>query len=203
MIQIDLPEMWSVACGTGHRSMTAADFGWVSDELLRVLTKLEERHGLETIVSGMALGYDQQLAEMAKFCGLRLHGVPPFPSQFEVWSPAQQDHWHEISAVADEWTPASMEDPDFQNPRQVAAFLHKRNDAMLKISQLVIACADLSKLKWNGNRVVGGTWSCVDKAVKRKMPIIWIDPKARTVKRPSLDGWRRIFRDSKEAARVG
>jgi len=194
-------ELWPTACGTGHRSIAAADFRWMDEELIRVLGKLEDEHGLKEVVSGMALCYDQRLAELAKFVGLRLHAVPPFPSQFAAWTDKQQVHWHEIMMVADEITPASHKDPDFANPRQVAALLHGRNDKMLDMSQVVIAGADLTKLKWKNGRVQGGTWSCVHKAVKRQMPIIWIDPKARTVKRPTQSGWERIFREHREAFR--
>jgi uncharacterized phage-like protein YoqJ len=191
-------EIWPTVCGTGHRQMTQADARWLHDEILRVLAKLEGDHGMTEVVSGMALGFDQQLAEMALVCNLRLHAVPPFPSQFVAWPEAQQNHWHELIMMAAEITPASPRDPDFANPRQVAAMLHGRNDTMLKMSQAVIAAADLTKLKWKGDRVVGGTWSCVEKAKNKGMPIIWMDPRARTVKIPTQSGWERIFREQKE-----
>jgi uncharacterized phage-like protein YoqJ len=194
-----LAEQWRIACGTGHRTLAARDLQWLADELLRVLGKLQDEHGLTEVISGMALTYDQHLAEITKFGGLRLHAMPPFPSQYAAWPEAQQNHWREIMAVADEITVVSPTDPDFDNKRQVASMLHKRNDAMLDAADIVIAGADLTKLKWNrAGYVVGGTWSCVDKAVRRRMPIIWIDPKARTTKKPTLDGWHRIFREQKE-----
>jgi uncharacterized phage-like protein YoqJ len=194
-------EIWEIVCGTGHRQIAQADMRWLHDEILRVLAKLEGDHGLAEVVSGMALGFDQQLAEMALVCNLRLHAVPPFPSQFTAWPEPQQNHWHELIMMATEITPASPRDPDFTNQRQVAAMLHARNDTMLKMSKAVIAAADLTKLKWKNDRVVGGTWSCVEKAKNKGMPIIWMDPRARTVKRPTQSGWDRIFREKKEASR--
>jgi uncharacterized phage-like protein YoqJ len=192
-------ETWATVCGTGHRQLAQADARWMHDEILRILAKLEDDHGLTEVVSGMALGFDQQLAELSLVCNLRLHAVPPFPGQFLAWSEPQQNHWHELIMMAHEITPASPKDPDFANPRQVAAFLHGRNDKMLDMSQAVIAAADLTKLKWRNDRVVGGTWSCVEKAKNKGMPIIWLDPKARTVKKPTRSGWERIFREKKEA----
>ncbi len=193
-----MTEIWETVCGTGHRQIAQADMRWLHAEILRVLAKLEGDHGMTEVVSGMALGFDQQLAEMALVCNLRLHAVPPFPSQFAAWPEPQQNHWHELIMMAAEITPASVRDPDFANPRQVAAMLHARNDTMLKMSQAVIAAADLTKLKWKNDRVVGGTWSCVEKAKNKGMPIIWMDPRARTVKMPTQSGWERIFREQKE-----
>lgn len=193
-----MTEIWPTVCGTGHRKMTQADARWLHDEILRILAKLEGDHGLTEVVSGMALGFDQQLAEMALVCNLRLHAVPPFPSQFAAWPEREQNHWHDLIMMATEITPASPRDPDFSNQRQIAAMLHGRNDTMLKMSQAVIAAADLTKLTWRNDRIVGGTWNCVDKAVKQSKPIIWMDPRARTVKKPTPEGWARIFREQKE-----
>jgi uncharacterized phage-like protein YoqJ len=194
-----MSEVWPTACGTGHRQIAQADSRWLHDEILRVLTKLEEEHGLKEVVSGMALGFDQQLAELAIVSNLRLHAVPPFPGQFLAWSELQQNHWHDLIMMAKEITPASPRDPDFSNKRQIAAMLHARNDTMLKMSQVVIAGADLTKLTWRNGRVVGGTWSCIEKAKKKRMPIIWLDPRARTVKKPTQLGWDRIFQEKEKS----
>lgn len=202
MIDIELPDHWPIICGTGHRRIAPDDFRWVDGELTRVVGKLEDEYGLTELVSGMALGFDLRWAEIGLFSNLYVHAMVPFPGQADAWPIAEADYWHEVLRAVSQTTLVSDLDPEPGNHRQTAAMLHARNDAMLNYSKAVVACADATQLKFSKTgSVLGGTWSAVHKAVKRKQPIIWIDPKARTVKRPSIAAWNKFFQDRKEKAR--
>jgi len=182
-------DLWPVVCGTGHRKMPADQFRWMDEQLLRIIEKLQTDHGMEIGVSGMALCFDQRWAELVKFSGSRLHAMLPFSTQADVWPMAAQDHWHEILAVADEVIVVSPDEPT--SPRQAAAMLHARNRAMLDVSDIVVACWDPERGK--GKKHKGGTHGAVVEACRRKLPIIWLNPDARTVTMPTTAAWTRIL----------
>lgn len=173
--------------GTGPRRLPASQAKWVDEQLMRVLGRLQDEYGVKWIVSGMALEFDQRWAELAIVCGLQLHAMVPFPAQPDPWPEQAQARWQEILDLAAEITVVSRRNPS--TPRMAAAMLHQRNDAMLKASQAVVACWDATKTK-------GGTWSAVNKAVQLRRPIIWIDPRAQTVKIPTHVAWARILSTS-------
>lgn len=177
---------------TAHRKLTRRQIQWLNehDVLMRVISKLQAEHGMEWAISGMALGGDQIWAELAKVCGARLHAVIPFTEQPAKWTEAQIARYEELLALADLITDAGKgRNP--RNPRQAAAMLHARNDAMLNISAGVVAV-------WDRTNTRGGTWSAVCKAVERELPIIWLDPRAETVKMPTQAAWARILSTSSD-----
>lgn len=187
----DTPQ-WPVACATGHRALPAEQYRWVEAELFRVADKLKREHGCGTAVSGMALGADQLWAEQALFAELRLHAVLPFPGQAGRWPAEARDRWQQLLDAAAVTSVVSPTDP--QDKVEAAKMLHQRNDKMLVISDVVVAVADRGVLVRDGQgRIRGGTWSAVDKAVKRELPIIWLDPAWQRVTLPTPQAWQRIL----------
>lgn len=172
--------------GTGHRRLTDSQVTWLHrhDVLPKALSWLADEFGTQWIVSGMALGFDQILAEQTLALGMKLHAVVPFPNQDLPWTENQQDHWRDLLDLAHQVTFASPTNPT--NRRQAAALLHKRNDVMFDASQAVIAC-------WDRNNTKGGTYSAIVKAVRRKTPILWIDPSARTIRPTRHSDWPEIL----------
>jgi hypothetical protein len=175
---------WEVASATGHRTLTRKQQTWVLAELARVATKLSWEHGCTTAVSGMALNVDQTWARVAVAAQLRLWAVVPFPGQGDLWTPAEKQSWQEILREADKVIVVSEEDP--RDRSEAAHMLHARNDKMLVVSDVVVAV-------WDPRRRQGGTWSAVRKAVRRELPIIWLNPMLETVTMPSPKRWQEIL----------
>jgi DNA recombination-mediator protein A len=173
---------WEVAAATGHRKLTKVQHRWVTPELARVADKLRTGHGCTTAVSGMALLVDQEWADVALDAGLDLWAVVPFPAQPDTWPEADRDRWHELLKRAHRVSVVSEEDP--VDNRQAAKMLLRRNDKMLVVCDVVVAV-------WDPSRTQGGTYSAVDKAVRRGLPVIWLNPAAETVKVPTAEQWRR------------
>lgn len=182
---------WENVMVTGHRRMPLAQYRWMDDELLRVIDKLQTGHGMTTAVSGMALCVDMRYAELAKLSGARLHAVTPFPSQPDPWPAEEQDRYHELLRVADEITPVSRKDPD--SHRAAARMLHQRNDRMLSICRTGAVIA-----VWDPTKAKGGTWSAVNKAVQRRLPIIWLNVREQKTTIPTPAAWGRILSTTAE-----
>jgi len=182
-------ETWPVAMVTAHRDIASADQPWVAEQLSEVAAKLQNEHGTESAVSGMALGGDTIWAETALEQGLKLIAAIPFPSQScdpaappnQKWTVDQQVTWASLVSQASAVHMVSDRDPrDF---KERVAMLHKRNDAMLRVSQVVVGV-------WNEGNLRSGTSSCLRKAYRAGLPIILINLKCRgRARRPSDQWW--------------
>lgn len=188
----DQPQ-WDTACATAHRELgDGARLTWIKGELFRVALKLKDRHGTTTGMSGMALGGDLEWAEAVLFADLRLHAAVPFRAQADRWPRRVQERWAKLLAAAAAVGVVSETNPG--NRREAAGMLHARNDWMLDRAQAVVALADPGQLRFGDRgQVLGGTWSCVDKAVKRGLPVIWLNPATQTTTTPRPETWARIL----------
>ena len=154
---------------TGHRSVPAGDMAWYRSELRRVLEKLEP----SVFYSGMALGVDQEAAQVALDIGVPLVAVVPYPSQASKWPAAEQARYRELLGRAKETVMVSGRDPVGRS--EYVAMLLRRDDVLVELSEVVVAC-------WSG-RASGGTWHTMKTAGRLGRPLVLIQPGHGTVLR--------------------
>jgi uncharacterized phage-like protein YoqJ len=157
-----------VVGGTGHRPhrLPPGCERWARAALDDLVVRLRNEHGTRTVVSGLALGFDQWLAYAALEAGLRLWAHVPFPQQADSWPQPQRDEYCRLLAAADQVTV-------YGNGYR-AALYHARNDGMLTACNAMIAL-------WDSGSTSGGTRGVVEKIRARRMPCWWLDPVTRTV----------------------
>lgn len=159
---------------TGHRPqhMTGRQVEFGQAEIERVGLRLRDESGMRVGISGMALGADTWWASTTLWLGLDLWSFIPFPQQAHRWGPVDREIWqlHRSRAAHEHVTSLSY---------SVQA-LHERNDEMLNAADAVIAV-------WSPSKTTGGTASCVQKAIARRMPLIVVDldELATTMRMPS------------------
>jgi uncharacterized phage-like protein YoqJ len=162
----DSPALFKSVMLTGHRSFAPADVRWLEHELYKTVRRLKEFHGVEELISGMALGADTIWAEAAVALEVPLAAYIPFEVQPDRWPARNQQVWRELRAKA---AREVVVGPNFS-----IGLLHARNDAMIRDSDLCVAAFRTSETK-------GGTYSAVQKLRKLQKPLIIIDPETRTV----------------------
>ena len=158
---------------TGHRPqhLTSADRSWFRSELRRVIAKLQPREFL----SGMALGVDQDAAEIALELGLPLVAMVPFPAQDSRWQAADRAHYRSLLARAARVVLVSDVDPSTR--WEAAAMLDQRNKEMVRRSAVVLAC-------WTG-KTSGGTWNALQDTKRMGLVLVTIRPsQVTTIHRP-------------------
>ena len=137
-----------VVAGTGHRPNKLR--GGYSEETFERLVELAQsalvRHEATHVISGMALGWDQALAEATRRLGLPLVAYIPFAGQEGRWPIESQQRWQSLCDYASAkvvvceggYTPQKMQ---------------HRNERMVNDCDMLLAL-------WNGD-TSGGTWNCV------------------------------------------
>ncbi len=176
---------WPVVAATGHRHLNTAHAVWVRGKLDAAAMWLRDQCGTQVAITGMALGVDQWWGLSALAAGLALHCYIPFPQQPDMWRPDQRDTYADL---IDRATQVRICDdlnnyPDTDRRAAAVRLLHARNDTMLDAASAVVAVLCSSTTK-------GGTWSAVQKARRRGLPIVHIDPDRRavTVRQPAQQG---------------
>jgi hypothetical protein len=159
--------IWPTVMVTGHRPQHLAPdvHDWVRSELARLAVKLKTEHGMACGVSGMAIGADLWWADALVTNGIPLWAHVPFPQQPNRWRTEDRAEWQRLLGLAVKTTTYG---PDFD-----VKLLHARNDGMIKVSAAAIAVLLPGK-------TTGGTASAVRKLTAQGMPIIHINPEART-----------------------
>lgn len=182
---------------TAHRSMSRRTIDWVTHQLPRCLIKLRDECGMIRATSGMARGGDLVFASAAADLGIPLRAAVPYPSQpldgvdgrfGQKWSRAQRAAWGQMCAYAD--ATGGLHRVSENDPRSVGeriSMLHKRNDWMLQRCQAVVALWE--PVRDGRVNAVGGTYSCIEKAVGAGMPVILFDLSAQTVSIPRPQDW--------------
>ena len=163
-----------VVAATGHRHLPSASMPWLRAELRRVAVKLRDEHGATIGISGMALGGDMEWADAVGAAGVDLHAYVPFEGQELLWRPKDQERWQALigkAAVVRVLAGAPA------GHRDAVRLLHARNDAMLAAASAVVAV-------WSPAERGGGTFTCVQKAARRGMPVVHVNPVARVVHGP-------------------
>lgn len=148
-------------CVTGHRP---DKLGGYDDKAVKKLEKfcfyyLEMQDKDLTIITGMAQGFDQAIADACYKLRIRYIAAIPCLGQEKMWPKKAQERYNSILELADEVHYVSK-DPYRYNS------MMNRNRWMVDNSDFVLAL-------WNGT--LGGTKNCVDYAgLKNKQVLnIW------------------------------
>lgn len=146
--------------GTGHRPDKLG--GYNNEAFLKLvdiaeLGILEYVYGKEQIkvISGMALGWDQALAQATINLGYHLTAAVPFKGQELAWQPKNQAYYNRILGLCDEVVYVS--EPGF-----TAAKMQKRNEWMVDRCDILLAM-------WDGSD--GGTANCIRYAENKNVKI--------------------------------
>lgn len=149
-----LPQL--IIAATGHRPDKLGGYNsFVTRELQRLAEKELFARKPNTVITGMALGWDQAVGWAAKSLKIPFHAYIPFAGQELKWPPASQDAYRELLSYAGEIVVCS---PGGYEARK----MHIRNERMVDV------CDELLAL-WNGT--AGGTASCIAYARKRGRPV--------------------------------
>ena len=153
---------------TGHRPklMTSDEQLWAQKELKKTLKRLQMFHGIQEVISGMALGADTWWAEAAVEFGLPLASYVPFEAQADVWSNEDKKIWKNLRNAAHREVVLGT--------NYDVKLLHARNDAMIKDADLCVAL-------WKESLNRGGTYSAVMKIRKQGKPLVLLDPERKTI----------------------
>ena len=113
-----------------------------------------------TVISGMALGWDQALAQAALNLDIPYYAYIPFNGQESKWPVNSQDVYRFLLNKADHIVECS-------EPGYAVWKMQHRNECMVKDADVVLAL-------WNGSS--GGTANCVDYAEKVKKQVVNLWP---------------------------
>lgn len=157
-----------IICGTGHRPDKLGGYSQaVNDALFDLAQKwLENNPQVKGVISGMAQGWDMELAEAALTLGIPLTCAVPFEGQELVWPEAVQIRYRRILEQATNVTYVGT--PGFSSKK-----MNTRNAWMVDRADLVLALYDGGES--------GGTANCVRYARAKEVRVenLWPDWKAR------------------------
>jgi hypothetical protein len=181
---------WPTVMVTGHRPqhMPKNTHQWVQGELDRVAVKLRDIHAMQRGYSGLALGPDQWWCRSLHRVGVPYIAHVPYPQQPDRWSQSAQAEWVTLLGAAKrEVVYGDLADAADSDRRRLATvLLHRRNDGMLAgVPAQNLPAADAVVAVWMPSKQDGGTYSAVEKAWRRRLPVILLNPEARTVTVPS------------------
>ena len=152
----------TVISGTGHRPQKLGNewdgIGPCSDWIRLELKKVFEKQKPDIIVSGMALGYDMLLAEVAIEMSVPLTAAVPFIGQESAWTSKSQERFFRILEKAKRIVVVSEGE---YSPEKMQI----RNEWMVNNSDKLVAC-------WN--KTPGGTGNCVKYAKSVNKEIIYL-----------------------------
>lgn len=160
---------------TGHRPQKIGGYNFNNpirkrcrEEFKRVLNKLQSENPDKEIVviTGGALGIDQDYAKVAYDNGFRFDVYVPFRGQELKWPEEAQARYRRMLSVANEVVYVDEREGKDMTYKQVSAAMQKRNIVMIDNGDVLVAT-------WNGTE--GGTANAVTYATGKK-DIIFIDP---------------------------
>lgn len=164
--------MNNVACFTGHRPDSLFGYKPNTEGNKKLLWKLKyiiedhiENKGVDTFITGMALGIDMWAARIVfkvkeKYPHIKLIAAVPCKNQHNKWIDESKREWQMIINRCDEVHYVT-------NEEYTKWCMQKRNEWMVDNSQYVIAV-------WNGGK--GGTGNCVNYAKKLNKEITYLNP---------------------------
>lgn len=159
---------------TGHRPNRLYGFDYNTDGNVKIIRKLRaliirfiEKLGIDTFISGMALGIDMWSAQIVlslkeKYPHIKLVCAIPCTEQYKRWGKDDIKFYHNILEQADLVHYVSDEP-------YTKWCMQDRNKWMTDNSKFCIAV-------WNGEED-GGTWHNVKYAKTRQRSILHLDPK--------------------------
>ncbi len=145
-----------ILAGTGHRPDKLGGYNThVAQRLQTLASAALTKHQPQLVISGMALGWDQALAEAAVAHDIPFHAYVPFEGQESMWPLQAQQRYQDLLWKADKVIIVCE--------GSFAAWkMQKRNEAMVDACDKVLAL-------WNGTS--GGTANCVAYAKTQNKPI--------------------------------
>lgn len=145
---------WGV---TGHRSDKLGGYGDTAQSLVRRFAlQILQDSDCETLISGMALGWDQACAWAAVQLGIPLLAAIPFEGQEMKWPLPARRIYHELCNKA--------RNVVIVTPGGYAEWkMQKRNEWIVDLSNAMLAL-------WGG--MPGGTANCIDYAHKKDVPVV-------------------------------
>ena len=152
--------MSRIIAGTGHRPNKLGgytDYAW--QRLLLTAERAIELLEPTTVISGMALGWDQALAMKAHEMGIPFIAAVPFVGQESVWPAQSKQRYYDLLSNAEDVVTVC-------SGGYSALSMQRRNEWMVDNCDGVLAL-------WDGSS--GGTGNCVNyvKHVKRPMKNAW------------------------------
>lgn len=155
-----------IIAGTGHRPPKLGGYILPNPTYIKICQQTE-KHLLdlkpEKIISGMALGYDQYLANIAIKLDIPFIAAIPFEGQEKKWPESSRQVYHKLLGKASEIVMISP-------PGYSAHKLQIRNEWMVDHCDILIGI-------WDGT--AGGTANCIKYAQSKKKDseIILINPR--------------------------
>lgn len=144
-----------ILAATGHRPPKLGGYG---DSVRLGLRTLAVRHFLDArpsqIISGMALGWDQAVAEAAIELCVPFIAAVPFEGQENRWPVESQRRYRQLIAAA-----AAAE---IISPYPGARAMQQRNEWMVDRADRIVAL-------WDGTW--GGTFNCIEYANRVRVPV--------------------------------
>lgn len=145
-----------IVAATGHRPDKLGGYSAVIADKLEALAAEELfKRKPGTVITGMALGWDQAVGWAAKALRIPFHAYIPFLGQESKWPRHSRAKYIELLSYADEIVVCS---PGDYAPQK----MHIRNERMIDVCDEVLAL-------WNGSP--GGTEACLVYARARSRPI--------------------------------
>jgi uncharacterized phage-like protein YoqJ len=117
------------------------------------------------VFSGMAQGFDQDVACACIRANIPFVACVPFAGQERRWTLAAQDDYAAILSRAERVTRGCDREP--RSKAEAVSLLQARNEFIVDNSDVLVAC-------WDGSS--GGTSHCVSYASRRRKRILCIDP---------------------------
>ena|SRR5690242_919391 len=156
-----------IVAATGHRPDKLGGYSATVVELTdrvaeRALTALlQGPDPVRTVISGMALGWDQSIARAAVALKIPFIAAVPFDGQDFAWPPPSRAEYKRLLALASKKVIVS---PGGYS----ASKMQTRNEWMVDNAHRLLAL-------WNGT--YGGTKNCIEYAKRRNVPItnVWND----------------------------
>lgn len=151
---------------SGHRPSLLGGYEIPNPTYDRILIAAEKallELAPEKIITGMALGFDTWIAELAIKLGIPFVAAVPFINQEVRWHQESQEHYRGLLKLADSISVVS--------PGEYAAWkMQTRNQFIVDQSDTMLAC-------YNGDQS-GGTYNCLQYARQQNKEIRIIDPNA-------------------------
>lgn len=149
-----------IVAGTGHRPDKLGGYSIEIEDKLRVFARRHlERIGPSQVISGMALGWDQALAQAALDLSIPLVAAVPFLGFGSRWPTSAQYRCTALLCAATEIEVVS------ETPGTRA--LQRRNEWMVDRAGLMLAL-------WDGSW--GGTFNCIQYANRRDVEVLNLWP---------------------------
>lgn len=145
-----------IIAATGHRPNKLGGYGVAAQMKLRfIATEYLNRVKPESVICGMALGWDQAVGFAAVGLGIPVHAAVPFEGQELAWPLESQYEYRSLIACCASRTVVF--------PGGYCAYaMQMRNEWMVDRCNRVMAM-------WDGS--AGGTANCIKYAVKRGVTI--------------------------------